>query len=95
MRTKARVRFKKQERIQRQAGERLASTLSGDQRKINALSAEEYDEDEIARELALDPHYVRSFMVGLIQKLMSENVIASPEWRNVLMWAVGEGVIEA
>ena len=93
MRTKARVRFKKQERIQRQAAERIITTLSGDQRRILALSAQGYEPGEIARELALDAEYVYNFMTGLIQRLTHECVIASPEWRNVLAWAAAEDLM--
>ncbi len=88
------MRFKKQERIQRQAGERIKATLSGDQRKILALSAEGYEPGEIARELALDREYVLNFMTGLIQRLTHECVIASPEWRNVLAWAASEELLD-
>jgi DNA-binding CsgD family transcriptional regulator len=88
------VRFKKLERIHRQAGERIKSALSGDQRKILALSAGGYDPGEIARELALDCEYVYNFMTGLIQRLTHESVIASPEWRHVLDWAVAEDMLD-
>lgn len=88
------MRFKKQERIQRQASERILTTLSGDQRRVLALSAEGYEPGEIARELALDADYVLTFMTGLIQRLMHDNVIPSPEWRNVLAWAASETLIE-
>jgi len=94
LRTKARVRFKKQERNQRQAGERIIAALSGDQRRVIALSAEGYEPGEIARELALDVDYVNSFMTGLIQRLTHECVIASPEWRNVLVWASDRELID-
>jgi DNA-binding CsgD family transcriptional regulator len=95
LRTKARVRFKKQERIQRQAAERIITTLSGDQRRIIGLSAQGYEPGEIARELALDSEYVYNFMTGLIQRLTHECVIASPEWRNVLAWASSEDLMDS
>lgn len=93
MRTKARIRYKKQERIQRQANERIQQTLSADQRRILALSQEGYEPNEIARELALPPEYVGHFMSGLVQRLNHEGLIASPEWRNALRWAGTEGLI--
>ncbi|HZP85092.1 MAG TPA: hypothetical protein VFB21_25870 [Chthonomonadaceae bacterium] len=93
MRTKARIRYKKQERIQRQANERIQQTLSADQRRILALSQEGYEPGEIARELALPPEYVGHFMSGLVQRLSHEGLIASPEWRNALRWAGAEGLI--
>ena len=93
MRTKARVRFKKQERIQRQASERILTTLSGDQRRIISLSSQGYEPGEIGRELALDLDYVVDFMTGLMQRLMHDNVIISPEWRNVIEWAQAESVV--
>ena len=70
MRTKARVRHRKQERILRQSNERILETLSGDQRRILALSREGYQPGEIARELALSPEYVSHFMTGLVQRLV-------------------------
>jgi DNA-binding NarL/FixJ family response regulator len=94
LRTKARVRFKKQERIQRHAAERIITSLSGDQRRIITLSAQGYEPSEIARELALECNYVVNFMTGLIQRLTHECVIASPEWRNVLAWAAIEDLID-
>ncbi len=93
MRTKARIRHKKQERIQRQANERIRETLSADQRRILALSQEGYAPGEIARELALPPEYVVHFMTGLVQRLTHDGLIPSPEWGNVLRWAVQEGIL--
>lgn len=88
MRTKARIRYKKQERVQRQANDRISETLSADQRRILALSQEGYQPGEIARELALAPEYVNHFMSGLVQRLTHDGLIPSPEWRNVLLWAI-------
>ncbi len=93
MRTKARVQFKKQERIQRQASERIFTTLSGDQKRILLLSSQGYEPGEISRELALDIDYVIDFMTGLMQRLMHDNVIISPEWRNVIMWFKTDSII--
>ena len=93
MRTKARIRYRKQERIQRQAGERIKETLSGDQRRILALSVDEYEPTEIARELALPQEYVVHFMTGLVQRLSHEGLIPSPEWRNAIAWARDEGLL--
>ncbi len=93
MRTKARIRYKKQERIQRQANERILQTLSADQRRILALSQEGYEPGEIARELALTTEYVTHFMTGLMQRLTNDGLIPSPEWRNVLHWAAEAGVL--
>jgi len=62
-------------------------TLSGDQKRVLLLSAKGYAPGEIARELALDADYVVHFMTGLIQRLTHDNVIPSPEWRNVIIWA--------
>jgi hypothetical protein len=93
LRTKARIRHKKQERVQRQANERIRETLSADQRRILALAHEGYEPGEIARELALEDAYVTHFMTGLIQRLTHEGLIPSPEWRNVMRWAVEEGLL--
>lgn len=93
MRTKARVRFKKQERIQRQASERIVHTMSGDQRRVMELSVAGYQPGEIARELALSQEYVVHFMTGLVQRLTHDNLIPSPDWRNVLRWAAEEEII--
>jgi DNA-binding NarL/FixJ family response regulator len=93
LRTKARIRYKKQTRIQRQAGERIAETLSGDQRRVLALSVEGYEPTEIARELALPDEYVVHFMTGLVQRLSHEGLIPSPEWRNAVKWAQEEGLL--
>ena len=93
LRTKARVRYRKQERIQRQAGDRIRETLSGDQRRVLALSVEEYEPTEIARELALPVEHVVDFMTGLVQRLSHEGLIPSPEWRNALKWAREEGLL--
>jgi DNA-binding CsgD family transcriptional regulator len=86
--TKAIVRYRKQERIQRQANQRIADTLSGDQRRILRLSQEGYNPGEIARELALSADYTLDFMTGLVQRLTHDGLIPSPEWGNVLQWAV-------
>ncbi len=93
MRTKARIRYKKQERIHRQSNSRILEALSADQRKIVILSAQEYQIGEIARELALTPDYVQHFMTGLIQKLSTDHLIGSPDWRNVIKWAEEEGML--
>ena len=93
MRTKARIRYRKQERIQRQAGERIKETLSGDQRRALTLSVEGYEPTEIARELALPEEHVADFMTGLVQRLSHEGLIPSPEWRNALKWAQEEGLL--
>jgi hypothetical protein len=90
LRTKARIQHRKHERIQRQANERIISTLSADQRRILALSQEGYEPGEIARELALPPEYVSHFMTGLVQRLTHEGLIPSPEWDNALHWAKAE-----
>ena len=95
MRTKAIVRHRKQERIQRQSNDRILDTLSGDQRRILALSQQDYLPGEIARELALSPEYVFHFMTGLMQRLTHERLIPSPEWRNVILWAISEGILPA
>lgn len=94
MRTPARVRHRKQERILRQAAQRIAETMSADQRRILALSQEGYEPGEIARELALPAEYVSDFMTGLLQRLTHDGLIPSPEWRNVMRWAVAEGIIQ-
>jgi hypothetical protein len=93
VRTKARIRYRKLERVQRQAGDRIKETLSGDQRRILALSVEEYEPTEIARELALPEEYVTSFMTGLVQRLSHEGLIPSPDWRNAIKWAQAEGLL--
>ena len=93
MSTKARIRHKKQERIQRQANERILETLNSDQRRILALSREGYEVSEIARELALTPQYVAHFTSGLVQRLTHDGLIPSPEWRNVLKWASASGIL--
>jgi len=93
LRTKARIRGRKLERIHRQAGERIKGTLSGDQRRILALSVEEYEPTEISRELALPEEYVVHFMTGLVQRLSHEGLIPSPEWRNAIKWAQDEGLL--
>lgn len=79
--------------MQRQAGERISETMSADQRRILALSVEQYEADEIARELALPPEYVRHFMTGLVQRLSHDGLIPSPDWRNVIKWAQEEGLL--
>ena len=94
LRTKARIRFKKRERVQRQAGERIRETISGDQRRILALSIQEYSADEIARELALPPEYVAHFMSGIVERLTHDGIIPSTDWRHVIEWAKEEGVLE-
>jgi hypothetical protein len=93
LRTKARIRYRKHDRIQRQAGDRIKETLSGDQRRILALSVEEYQPTEIARELALPEAYVVHFMTGLVQRLSHEGLIPSPDWRNAVLWARAEGLL--
>ena len=95
MRTKARIRYKKQGRVLRQSHERILQTLSSDQRRILGLSQEGYEKGEIARELALPMEYVSHFMTGLVQRLTHEGVIPSPEWNNVLRWAHTAGVLNA
>lgn len=87
MTTKARIRYKRQERVLRQANERIRQTLTGDQRRILTLSREGYGTSEIARELALTPDYVAHFTSGLVQRLTHDGLIPSPDWRNVLKWA--------
>lgn len=93
MRTKARIRYRRQERVQRQANGRISMTLNSDQRRILKLSQEGYAANEIARELALTPHYVSHFMNGLVQRLTHGGLIPSPDWRNVLKWADAEGLL--
>lgn len=93
LRTKARIRHKKLERVLRQAHERISETLSADQRHILQLSQQGYHASEIARELALDIEYVEHFMTGLVQRLTHERLIPSPEWRNVIAWAVEAGIL--
>ena len=93
MRTKARIRHRKLERVHRQANERIRETFSADQRRILALSQENYEIGEIARELALPPDYVASFMTGLVQRLTHDGLIPSPDWRSVLKWAENEGLL--
>ena len=95
MRTKARIRYKKQERIQRQANERILQTLSYDQRRILTLARDGYETSEIARELALTPQYVAHFTSGLVQRLTHDGLIPSPEWGNVMKWAAATGVLSA
>jgi len=95
LRTRARIRHKKQERVLRQANDRIRETLSADQRQILALSQQDYEISEIARELALPAPYVAHFMTGLVQRLTHDGVIPSPEWRNVLLWAIAAGVLPA
>lgn len=93
MRTKARIRFRKRVRVHRQAGDRIRETMSGDQRRVLALSREGYTSGEIARELALPPEYVNHFMMGLVQRLSHEGLIPSPVWPNALRWAEMEGLL--
>ena len=93
MRTKARIRFRKLQRVQRNASDRIKETLSGDQRRILALSVEDYQPVEIARELALPAEYVVHFMTGLVQRLSHEGLIPSPDWRNAIKWAQAEGLL--
>lgn len=92
MRTKARIRHKKHERVQRQAAERIIEAMSADQRKVIRLAWAQYDAEEIARELALPEEYVWNFMSGLVQRLSHDGLIASPNWNNVLKWADEEGL---
>ena len=93
MRTKARIKNRKLERIHRRAGDRIKETLSGDQRHILALSVEDYQPAEIARELALPEEYVVDFMTGLVQRLSHEGLIPSPDWRNAIKWAQEENLL--
>lgn len=93
MRTKARIRSKKHERVHRHATERLLQGMSADQRKIIRLAWEKYSVNEIARELALPLEYVEHFMSGLVQRLTHEGLIPSPDWRNVLKWADENGLL--
>lgn len=93
LRTKARIRHRKIERVQRQANERIRETLSADQRRVLSLSESGYEVTEIARELALPPYYVATFMTGLLQRLTHDGLIPSPDWGNVLKWAENEGVL--
>lgn len=93
MRTKARIRSKKHERVHRQATERLIAGMSADQRKIIRLTWEKYSINEIARELALPLEYVEHFMTGLVQRLTHEGLIPSPDWRNALKWADENGLL--
>jgi DNA-binding NarL/FixJ family response regulator len=93
LRTKSRIRFKKLERVQRHASQRILHLLTWDQRKILMLAADGYTPGEIGRELAMEPDYVRDFMVGMVQKLVQDRVIPSPEWRCVLEWADQEGLL--
>ena len=93
MRTKARIRYRKQERILRQSNLRILETLSADQRRVLLLSKDGYAAGEIARELALPPEYVFHFMTGLVQRLTSDKLIPSPEWGNALKWANREGIL--
>jgi DNA-binding NarL/FixJ family response regulator len=92
LRTKARIRHKKQERVLRQAREHIREGLNADQRRILVLSQKGYEASEIARELALPVEYVSHFMTGLVQRLTHERLIPSPDWRNVLQWAEEEGL---
>lgn len=93
MRTRARIRHKRQERVLRQASKRICETLSSDQRRILQLASVSYGDGEIARELALTPEYVAHFTNGLLQRLTHEQLIPSPEWRNVMKWAADEGLL--
>ncbi len=93
MRTKARIRFRKQERILRQSNLRILETLSADQRRVLLLSRDGYEAGEIARELALPREYVAHFMMGLAQRLTNDKLIPSSEWSNALKWANREGIL--
>ena len=93
MRTKARIRFRKQERILRQSNLRILETLSADQRRVLLLSQDGYEAGEIARELALPAEYVSHFMAGLAQRLTNDKLIPSPDWSNALKWANREGIL--
>lgn len=93
MRTKARIRFRKLERQQRQISDQLRNSLTGDQRRILLLSAQGYGHGEIARELALPEDYVVHFALGMVQRLNKGGIIPSPEWRHVLAWAEEVGII--
>lgn len=93
MRTKARIRYRKQERILRQSNLRILETLSADQRRVLLLSQDGYAAGEIARELALPTEYVYHFMTGLTQRLTNNKLIPSPDWGNALKWANREGIL--
>ncbi len=93
MRTRARIRFRRWERVKRQAAQRIKETLNSDQRKVLILAGSGYTTGEIARELALSPEYVNHFTAGLIQRLTHDGLIPSPDWANVLKWAEVEGII--
>lgn len=93
LRTRARIWHKKHDRVLRQANERIQQSLSGDQRRILALSSDGYAPGEIARELALSPEYVLHFMNGLVERLNHEGLIPSPDWRRALDWAVSENLL--
>lgn len=95
MRTKARIRFKKHERIHRQATQRLIEGFSSDQRRILRLSWERYSNEDIARELALPIEYVEHFRSGLMQMLTHDGLIPSPDWRNVIQWADANGLLNS
>ena len=92
MRTKSRIRHKKQLRIHRQAAEHIIETMSADQRKIIRFSREQYTVTDISRELALPQEYVWHFMAGLMQRLTHDGLIPSSNWNNVLKWADEEGL---
>ncbi len=94
MRTRSRIRYRKLERIHRQASQRIARTLSSDQRKILVLAGEGYEISEIARELALPPEYVHTFFTGMIQRLTHDGLLPSPDRRNLLIWATETGIIQ-
>ncbi len=93
MRTRARIRFRRWERVKRQAAQRIKETLNSDQRKVLTLAGGGYTTSEIARELALTTEYVNHFTAGLVQRLTHDGLIPSPDWANVLKWAELEGII--
>ena len=94
MNTKAKIRYRKQERLVKQANERVRSCLTGDQRKIILLASRGYAAEEISRELALPVTYVDNFRNGMIQKLINDGLIPSPDWNNVVKWALAIDLIE-
>ncbi|MDE2206068.1 MAG: hypothetical protein KGK12_05445 [Armatimonadetes bacterium] len=93
MRTRSITRYRRQSRVQRQASERLAASLSHDQRRIIELAAADYAPGEIARELALETEFVSSFMTSLSQRLTQQGLIPSSESRHLLHWATSMRLI--
>lgn len=95
MRTRARIRHRRQERVLRQASDRIRESLTADQRRVLQLAAEGYEPGEVARELALEEAYVASFQRGLVERLTGEGIIPSPEWRNAMAWAEEQGLLSS